>query len=38
MSAKHIRPFAGGYRWEYFQVDKDVLEQPDLFDFTGEAK
>jgi hypothetical protein len=38
MCAKHIRPFAGGYRWEYSEVDKDVLEQPDLFDFTGDAK
>ena len=38
MCAKHIRPFAGGYRWEYSEVDKEVSEQPDLFDFTGDAK
>jgi hypothetical protein len=36
MCAKHIRPFAGGYRWEYSEVDKEVSEQPDLFGFNGE--
>ena len=38
MCAKHIRPLAGGYRWEYSEVNKELLEQPDLFDFTGDAK
>jgi hypothetical protein len=36
MCAKHRRSFAGGYRWEYCKVDKEISEQPDLFEFTEE--
>ena len=33
MCAKHMRPLAGGFRWEYHRL-KDVTYQPDLFDFS----
>lgn len=33
MCAKHMRSFAGGFRWEYHEL-KDVTLQPDLFDLS----
>lgn len=32
MCAKYIRPFAGGFRWEYNELEQKNYEQPNLFD------
>ena len=32
MCAKHKRPFAGGFRWDYPGTEQKSWEQPDLFD------
>ena len=32
MCAKHERPFAGGFRWEYNELGLKNYEQPNLFD------
>jgi ribosomal protein S27E len=31
MCAKHARPLAGGFHWEYAKVENRNCEQPDLF-------
>lgn len=38
MCAKHIRPFAGGFRWEYNELESNNYEQPNLFDYREEVE